>query len=95
MQRGRGPYREPRRADALHPHLDSSPENPNDYWGDSLDSSNDSEGTYATPQFTNDTPTWEEDLTWEQGDQEEERRERDEVASVSPEDVRQLPRPSV
>eukprot|EP00971_Amphidinium_carterae_P212566 4218472-Amphidinium_carterae.1 len=86
MQRGRGRYREPRRADALHPHLDSSPENPNDYWGDSFDSSpdpfnldayeqgssNDSEGTYATPQHTNETPTLEEDLTWEQEDLEEE-----------------------
>eukprot|EP00971_Amphidinium_carterae_P008215 162159-Amphidinium_carterae.1 len=41
MQRGRGLHREPRRADALHPHLDSSPENPNDYWGSSLDSSPD------------------------------------------------------
>eukprot|EP00971_Amphidinium_carterae_P111479 2207722-Amphidinium_carterae.1 len=69
MQRGRGLYQETRRADALHPHLDSSPENPNDFRGDS---SNDSEGTYATPQFTNDTPTWEEDLTWEQEDLEEE-----------------------
>eukprot|EP00971_Amphidinium_carterae_P028683 564706-Amphidinium_carterae.1 len=46
-------------------------------------------------QFTNDTSTWEEDLTWKQEDLEEESRERDEVASVSPEDVRQLPRPSV
>eukprot|EP00971_Amphidinium_carterae_P232551 4614921-Amphidinium_carterae.1 len=41
MQRGRGLHREPRRADALHPHLDSSPENPNDYWGSSCDSSPD------------------------------------------------------
>eukprot|EP00971_Amphidinium_carterae_P125552 2487463-Amphidinium_carterae.1 len=128
MRRGRGRHREPRRADALHPHLDSSLENPNDFWGSSCDddsspdpfdhalygdeadqpaqaeeeeaeqeqeSSDDSEGTYATPQWTNETPTFEEDLTWEQEDLEEEARERDEVTSVSPEDVRQLARPSV
>eukprot|EP00971_Amphidinium_carterae_P058097 1148984-Amphidinium_carterae.1 len=65
------------------------------------DSSNDSEGTYATPHYTNETPTFEEDLTWEQEDLEEERREEDEVVSVSPERalpkaaVRQIPRPSV
>eukprot|EP00971_Amphidinium_carterae_P122411 2423800-Amphidinium_carterae.1 len=75
MQRGRGPWREPRRADALNPHLDSSPENPYDY--DYDDMSNDSEGTYLTPDLTNETPTLEEDLTWEQEDLEEERRERE------------------
>eukprot|EP00971_Amphidinium_carterae_P166734 3304223-Amphidinium_carterae.1 len=118
--RQRGRDRAPRRADALHPHLDSSPENPNDFWGsddtsspDQFDvgqypdllgeenghpaqedeeqeeqeqeSSDDSEGTYATPQWPDETPTFEEDLTWEQEDLEEEAREGDEVTSVSPE----------
>eukprot|EP00971_Amphidinium_carterae_P280696 5572654-Amphidinium_carterae.2 len=81
MQRSRAPWREPRRADALHPHLDSIPEGY--YFGD--DSSDDSEGTYLTPDLTNETPTWEEDLTWEQEDLEEEQREVDEVARASPE----------
>eukprot|EP00971_Amphidinium_carterae_P339748 6477727-Amphidinium_carterae.1 len=39
MQRSRGIAREPRRADALHPHLDSSPENPNDFLSTSDDDS--------------------------------------------------------
>eukprot|EP00971_Amphidinium_carterae_P172123 3412543-Amphidinium_carterae.1 len=34
--------------------------------------SDDSEGTYATPHWTNETTTFEEDLTWEQEDLEEE-----------------------
>eukprot|EP00971_Amphidinium_carterae_P206652 4100320-Amphidinium_carterae.2 len=105
MDRSRGRAREPRRADALHPHLDSSPENPNDFPSSSDDdssldrfdcehyrpaarpaptehhaaeaeqghvSSDDSEGTYATPQWADETPTFEEDLTWEQEDVEEE-----------------------
>eukprot|EP00971_Amphidinium_carterae_P012629 248589-Amphidinium_carterae.1 len=44
-------------------------------------SSDDSEGTYATPQWADETPTFEEDLTWEQEDLEEEAREVDEVTS--------------
>eukprot|EP00971_Amphidinium_carterae_P053931 1061874-Amphidinium_carterae.1 len=39
MQRSRGIAREPRHADALHPHLDSSPENPNDFLSTSDDDS--------------------------------------------------------
>eukprot|EP00971_Amphidinium_carterae_P138090 2736682-Amphidinium_carterae.1 len=131
----RGRDRAPRRADALHPHLDSSPENPNDFWGSDCssspdpfdisqypellgegdghhahheqeheeqehegqehESSDDSEGTYATPQWPDETPTFEEDLTWEQEDLEEEARERDEVTSVSPETEPSPPMPRV
>eukprot|EP00971_Amphidinium_carterae_P225638 4474811-Amphidinium_carterae.1 len=46
------------------------------------ESSNDSSGTYATPQWTNETPTVEEDLTWEQEDLEEEAREREEALNL-------------
>eukprot|EP00971_Amphidinium_carterae_P133947 2654413-Amphidinium_carterae.1 len=47
-----------------------------------VESSDDSEGTYATPQWTEETPTVEEELTWEQEDLEEEAREREEVSSL-------------
>eukprot|EP00971_Amphidinium_carterae_P122951 2433701-Amphidinium_carterae.1 len=46
------------------------------------ESSNDSAGTYATPQWTEETPTVDEDLTWEQEDLEEEAREHAEVTSL-------------
>eukprot|EP00971_Amphidinium_carterae_P177258 3515330-Amphidinium_carterae.2 len=72
-----------RRSDALHPHLDSEPE---EYEDD-----NDSQGTYLSPTLTNETPELEEDLTWEEEDLEEESRERDEVVSASPEPARMRP----
>eukprot|EP00971_Amphidinium_carterae_P232133 4606559-Amphidinium_carterae.1 len=46
------------------------------------ESSNDSSGTYATPQWTDEAPTVEEDLTWEQEDLEEEHREHVEVLEL-------------
>eukprot|EP00971_Amphidinium_carterae_P186639 3704874-Amphidinium_carterae.1 len=46
------------------------------------ESSNDSSGTYATPQWTDETPTVEEDLTWEQEDLEEEAREREDALNL-------------
>eukprot|EP00971_Amphidinium_carterae_P260192 5162295-Amphidinium_carterae.1 len=96
MQRGRGLAREPRRADALHPHLDSSPENPNDYWGSDDDSSPDPfdhelyGGGAEHPEQHNEE---EEQETTLREDLEEEARERDEVTSVSPENVTPPPIP--
>eukprot|EP00971_Amphidinium_carterae_P000515 10585-Amphidinium_carterae.1 len=82
----RGRDRAPRRADALHPHLDSSPKNPNDFWGSDCSSSPDPFDISQYPELLGEEDGHHAQHEQEHDEQEHEEQEHEEQEDESSDD---------